>query len=444
MSLIKRETTSSDHRFCLKDDEMCTSMYNNMVDRSFHPREKNNGENQESSPELVRKMPQLVSEVGTASDMKLAEGSDDSENGDLPTKPRLFSDLSSRFLEGFGFVDKAADNVEDDTIPSIVRSDSDRGVHDSLMMDAELLISNPYKNTTSKYNELKDLEQKAAQIYEQDNIIHAARRGSNASLLRIPTGHLGPISEGDSEGSLQDDSERNDNLIAQYSNKFENETSMRLMSPKVSPHQGICVQEISQNGGIVYLNAISLDSLYDRLKRDCRHLDQRQPALKSNDTSKFTKRRSLHRDASLATFRKRGLTRLFGSGRIDGTKDFVRMNFPLSVELLLNSSQHCDLSGRTKSTIFFRRHSIWISLNCEEYPIRAIIMADKVYVFIPSDGSVSNDLGSKFQKEIVQPLIQLIEGRLPVQPALGKFNGVLSTELFFKNRRHLSNITQAD
>jgi hypothetical protein len=111
---------------------------------------------------------------------------------------------------------------------------------------------------------------------------------------------------------------------------------------------------------------------------------------------------------------RRGVPRLFGSGYIDGIRDFIhldlRLNFDDGIANPASSTNSIEnLTALNKSSLFFRRYSVWMAFYTAAYPVRAVIGPDRVRVFVPTtdDGLVVDD---KFSKEILQPMQMLLNG----------------------------------
>jgi hypothetical protein len=439
--------------------------------------------------------------------------------------------LFSFVLQGLGF---------DSPAPLTMEQISREIPEDSLVMKADLLISNPYMNTTEKFDELKELE---GQIIGRSDVSDVPENfGINSTIPTVETIRLrsaqalglAPIieeGEGISQGpdfALSDNSLPNqeirsvspditpkcnkpdpqfpspisdntpipsltiqssdtapsstrqnrvdsieshthsqshdseDNSLQEQASQYalNMESKLRDLKVPLKIRQNTQIYEMSSEGKLTYAD-ITFDVLYSKLKKECKFCDSHRKTFHSKKTSSAQFGSNIgqpffpapddeasvisnpllhpptpihqfssispppsHPPLSQSKFYNKyskqtyvnGDTRqtlsLFGTGRIDGTKDFVRLNFPINLEDIydpLHLSFENTL-GAYKSSLFIRRHSIWFSFYTEAYPIQAIIMARKLILFLPRSKESVLALNDLFVKEIVPQIQQVIDG----------------------------------
>jgi hypothetical protein len=252
---------------------------------------------------------------------------------------------------------------------------------------------------------------------------------SQPEVISTPTKHDGD----DSVESVSRDSDDNSSLREQTSRYVLNmESKLRGLNIPLKVRQNTQIYEMNSEGKLAYAD-LTFDLLYFKLKKECKYGDANRGSLFSNPPSSsstvpsftFTSSSSPSLNPSISKYHKyrkqsfvngdlRMTLSLFGTGRIDGTKDFVRLNFPINLEDIydpLHLSFENTL-GAYKSTLFLRRHSIWFSFYTEAYPIQAIIMARKLILFLPRAKESVLALNDSFVKEIVPQVQQVIEGQL--------------------------------
>mmetsp|Transcript_22480 Transcript_22480/g.32815 ORF Transcript_22480/g.32815 Transcript_22480/m.32815 type:complete len:644 (-) Transcript_22480:212-2143(-) len=281
--------------------------------------------------------------------------------------------------------------------------------HDSLVMEADLLISNPYKNTSDKYGELKELENKAFALldtpYEESrhsslHLGEAQASPESNQLPPLPPNVSTPTNEKDTPAKLSPPAQSHVRQDDRNSLGGTLDSDMRGIRIPVGNRQRVQVEYMFAKGHTVNQHE-TLDSVYAQLKTACRAIDSTEQRTGSSDTEFPKIRRQCTRI---------GVTRLFGGGRIDGTKDFVRLNFPLNLDDIYSS--HTTMESAVtihKSALFLRRHSIWLAFYTERYPIRAVLMADMLLLFTPPSPDSPSLPDEKFVHEIVVPMRQLVE-----------------------------------
>jgi hypothetical protein len=405
--------------------------------------------------------------------------------------------LFSFVRQGLGF--ESPNPTESSILPL-----SDENSQDAVVMKADLLISNPYMNTTEKFDELKELEtqlnrgrstsESAEGNSDSGNInweyippiemirLRSAQALGLAPILEENEGQVGqehsqplfnpensnlneiastsntprrnipdlqfpsspspikidlpdpPLTSSSSNkhdlglddvaDSVSRDSDDNSSLREQTSRYVLNmESKLRDLNIPMKIRQNTQIYEMDSESKLTYSD-LTFDSLYSKLKKECKYGDIQRGELSSSShlpTSSSTPTTSVttihskyhkYRKQSYINGDLRMTLSLFGTGRIDGTKDFVRFNFPINLEDIydpLHLSFENTL-GAYKSTLFLRRHSIWFSFYTEAYPIQAIIMARKLILFLPKSKESVLALNDSFVKEIVPQIQQVIEG----------------------------------
>lgn len=455
-------------------------------------------------------------------------------NLELSDSPKNRSNtLLSYMLQGLGF-DTTSSLSLDPLSPASHQMDIPQ---DSVVMKADLLISNPYMNTSEKFDELKELEGQIvgtrkiddsdvvdsnlginptiptvetirlrsaqalglAPILEETEVVSqgpdlivsnysAPEEISSISLAVTPKWNkpdpLFPSSipdtspfpsvltqspdtapsttrqdrvdsiESHTQSHTSHDSE--DLSLREQASQYASNMESKLRDLKVplKIRQNTQIYEMSFEGKLTYAD-ITFDVLYSKLKKECKFCDSHRttfpskssttkfgsivqpfpPNLENDDSksgpvphpstpvnhySSISPPPPLSQSKFYNKYGKQtyvnGDTRmtlsLFGTGRIDGTKDFVRLNFPINLEDIydpLHLSFENTL-GSYKSSLFIRRHSIWFSFYTEAYPIQAIIMARKLILFLPRSKESVLALNDLFVKEIVPQIQQVIDG----------------------------------
>lgn len=387
---------------------------------------------------------------------------------------KIFDGLGLKDPEPFSIFTQKVDNLE----------------QDSLLIAADLVISNPYKGTQEKYDELRELENKSLALQtgthieldvdiNSPNIDNEDAKSSQVqtkdhqrtySVSNIPyitelPPNLPPFIKNNSHRLGQNDApisveqqptepivvanqkpfeichenfvknidtqraslntedvpgKQLNNVINDISSRQkDNTTAFNNSSIKGSTHGGFDgIGAKTYRIGLFYgddkpvdFADVSLDMVYQDIKGLCTSIDR---AYSLNDDSKYKVNKNT--------------AKLFNNGRVDGTKDFIRLNFHINNFGYYDTSDVEDKYSVYKSTLFFRRHSIWLAMYTGSYAVRAIIMADKLYLFIPLKDTlgerglddeplerpataISHDSDELFVKDVVENMQKIITGR---------------------------------
>ena len=326
-------------------------------------------------------------------------------------------------------------------------------VNDVMMIEADLLLSNPYKGAIEKLSALKEMKETIRQTAQTTDNPAASDQPvtSGASSLGSPSSPETDVRGGEQPGSgvpttepfkldmaeyfplttinrisstqsetrkdgampesrkIPGDEESQVRLRARADSTRNIRTdtmdnSMRGTKGAVDDKRNVLVREIyarrshddSEN---------TMDMLYLRLKSYCKRIDSFQPV--ANVT---TPRGNTHRNFHFST--KNPLKRIFGNGRIDGTNDFVRLNFPVDLdnEANLNGDNEEQSTAMYKSTLFIRRHTIWFAFYTANYAVKGVLSAEGLFLFVPKKDDGSSD--QKFILEIQLPFEKNAECKL--------------------------------
>jgi hypothetical protein len=165
------------------------------------------------------------------------------------------------------------------------------------------------------------------------------------------------------------------------------------------------IQEIFRSGQ-TRLREVKLTQLSAELDEECSAIDGANACDNENNSIDGGNWGALNAKFSVRGKSKGINLKLFGNGNIGDMWNFNRMNFPT----IFGEEDDGDDETSTavhKSTLFIRRHSIWMAFYTEDFPVRAIVMSDRVIVFLPSRSGASSE---KFMLQVQSVLPVALEG----------------------------------
>lgn len=306
------------------------------------------------------------------------------------------NNLLSIILGGFGLTDESS-------IPQLPEVPAT--VEDSVVMAADLLISNPYKTTSDKYDELKQMTNIATGSMEDMPLDVSTRPDPIIPSQYYPSPSVQSLESIRGEPITIDTSERDSVTTLQY--HLAPNTALNRFNRHRFKLQFFSVED--ENSAT---HDIELGDMYLQLKDECAKYEKNP----SKGRMEFERppRDPLQKSRRTDISTRRGVPRLFGSGYIDGIRDFMhldlRLNFDDGITGASSSTNSIDnLTVLNKSALFFRRYSIWMAFYTAAYPVRAVIGPDRVRVFVPTT-DVGVVVDEKFSKEILQPIQMLLAG----------------------------------
>jgi hypothetical protein len=172
---------------------------------------------------------------------------------------------------------------------------------------------------------------------------------------------------------------------------------------------GVC--EIFANGAPRQTRELYLDDLYRGIKEECKMISASSSSVQRGDSS------GPDADGNNSVYKiSKSTLKLFGNGRIDSTSDFIRLNFPITINSIFSSEDTIDADfeskiSASKSTIFVRHHTIWVAFHLDACSIRAIILSNRVILFVSKSGDTSIDQNCiDTEKNVIEAIQNEVSG----------------------------------